>query len=297
MDALGPQLAQPICEALTAKQDELASLLTAALGGDCTIGEVSVREDDAWREELNETALAVGFLTSATGLVLALPKSLIASPEAAAADKAWRTLGDKFQSEVLNEHFNSTSVQLTVPEDAAYVASSLQDEAACVDLAVQFGDATHKALLVFPLAHLILLFTEPPPESVPTAEDFVAAGVGEDDFADEELVGQAEASSPAPVSSSPGAAPDFGHSLMQIKLPVMVSLARKKLQVKNILEIAPGSLIQFDKFCEELLDVEAAEHRIARGEAVKVGDKFGIRITSLVLPPERFVTVRKESDA
>ncbi len=84
---------------------------------------------------------------------------------------------------------------------------------------------------------------------------------------------------------------------MQIKLPVMVTLARQKLKVSRILEIAPGSLIQFDKFCEDMLDVEAADHKIALGEAVKVGDKFGIRITSMVLPSERFVTVQREKKA
>jgi flagellar motor switch/type III secretory pathway protein FliN len=52
--------------------------------------------------------------------------------------------------------------------------------------------------------------------------------------------------------------------------------------------LGPGSIIQFDKSCEEMLELDAGGRRIAMGEAVKVGDKFGLRITSIILPDERF---------
>lgn len=290
MDALGPQTAEPLCETLTSKQDDLSALFSAALDGECKVEEAKVvTEEEGWRDALNQTALTVGMVTSQTGVVLALPKSLIANAESAASDKKWRTFGDGLQANFVAEHFSASSVQVTAPEDASYVASSMTDDAACLEITLQFGDAEHQAYLVLPLAHLILLFTEPPPEEVPTAADFGGEDEAEDEFVDSAAEEETQA-----AASHSNEAPDFGHSLMQIKLPVMVSLARKKLEIKHILEIAPGSLIQFDKFCEDLLDVEAAEHKIARGEAVKVGDKFGIRITALVQPAERFVTVQKE---
>ena len=40
-----------------------------------------------------------------------------------------------------------------------------------------------------------------------------------------------------------------------------------------------------------MLDLDVGKRRVARGEAVKVGDKFGLRITSMVLPEERFEAV------
>ena len=85
--------------------------------------------------------------------------------------------------------------------------------------------------------------------------------------------------------------PGFTRSLLKIKVPVMVTLATKKQPLGQIIELGPGSIIQFEKSCEEMLDMEAAGHRVARGEAVKVGDKFGLRITSVVLPDERFLAV------
>jgi flagellar motor switch/type III secretory pathway protein FliN len=77
-------------------------------------------------------------------------------------------------------------------------------------------------------------------------------------------------------------------SLLRVKVAISVSLASKKSPVKDIVEMVPGAIIQFSKPCDEMLDVEARGLRLAQGECVKVGDKFGIRITSIVLPAERF---------
>lgn len=57
------------------------------------------------------------------------------------------------------------------------------------------------------------------------------------------------------------------------------------------MELAPGAILQFDKTCEEMLEVHIGGRPVALGEAVKVGDKFGLRITSLVSPAERFEKV------
>ena len=87
--------------------------------------------------------------------------------------------------------------------------------------------------------------------------------------------------------------PNYSRSLLQIKLPVVVTLARKRQPVGQILKLGPGSIIQFDKSCEETLELEVGERSIATGEAVKVGDKFGLRINVMILPEERFAPVRK----
>lgn len=86
--------------------------------------------------------------------------------------------------------------------------------------------------------------------------------------------------------------PQYSRSLLRISVPVVVSLAQQRQPIHRILEIGTGSILQFDKSCEELLELEVSGQRVAEGEAVKIGDKFGLRITSLLLPEERF---RKES--
>jgi flagellar motor switch/type III secretory pathway protein FliN len=83
--------------------------------------------------------------------------------------------------------------------------------------------------------------------------------------------------------------PVYSRSLLKIKAPVRVTLASTRLPVRQIVDLAPGSLIQFPKSCEESLDLEVGQQVIARGEAVKVGEKFGLRITQMVLPGERFL--------
>lgn len=82
--------------------------------------------------------------------------------------------------------------------------------------------------------------------------------------------------------------PPYSRSLLQISVPVSVTLAAKKQSVSDILRLVPGTIIQFDKSCDAVLDVEVAGQRVAVGEAVKVGDNFGLRITSMALPEERF---------
>ena len=88
--------------------------------------------------------------------------------------------------------------------------------------------------------------------------------------------------------------PLYSRSLLKIKTPVRVTLASTRLPVQRVLELAPGSLIQFQKTCDEPLDLEVGRRRVAQGEAVKVGEKFGLRITAIVLPGERFMRLRRE---
>jgi flagellar motor switch protein FliN/FliY len=89
--------------------------------------------------------------------------------------------------------------------------------------------------------------------------------------------------------------PAYSRSLLKIKVPVTVTLATAKHPIRNILELVPGSILHFEKLCDETLSLEVGDHRIAEGETVKVGDKFGLRLTSMVLPEERFHTVGGKS--
>ena len=61
---------------------------------------------------------------------------------------------------------------------------------------------------------------------------------------------------------------------------------------KYIMELGPGSILQFEKSCDEHLRLEVAGRDIAEGEAVKIGDKFGLRVSSIILPEERFHPVQ-----
>jgi flagellar motor switch/type III secretory pathway protein FliN len=86
--------------------------------------------------------------------------------------------------------------------------------------------------------------------------------------------------------------PIYSRSLLRIEVPVVVTLARKRQPLGRVVELGPGSIIHFEKSCEEMLDLEVGGLAVARGEAIKVGDKFGLRVTSIVLPEERFQPIR-----
>lgn len=85
--------------------------------------------------------------------------------------------------------------------------------------------------------------------------------------------------------------PGYVRSLLKVSVPVSVTLAAKRQSVRDVLELVPGSLITFDKPCSELLELSVNESPVARGEAVKVGESFGLRIAEIVLPDERFEKV------
>jgi flagellar motor switch/type III secretory pathway protein FliN len=86
--------------------------------------------------------------------------------------------------------------------------------------------------------------------------------------------------------------PPYIRSLLHVKVPVVVSLAESQRPLKKVLELGPGSILQFSKPCDEPLTLSVGNRDIAVGEAVKVGDKFGLRITSMVLPEEEFWALR-----
>ena len=86
--------------------------------------------------------------------------------------------------------------------------------------------------------------------------------------------------------------PPYLRGLLRVPLRLSVTLARRKQPVEQILQLTPGAILQFDKSCEEPLELEVAGRVIAQGEAVKVGEVFGLRILRLIPPPERFVSLR-----
>ena len=75
--------------------------------------------------------------------------------------------------------------------------------------------------------------------------------------------------------------------LLDVPLQLSVEVGRSKLLIKDLLQIREGSVIELDKLAGEPLDVYVNSRLIARGEAVMVNDKFGLRLTDVVSPAER----------
>lgn len=90
------------------------------------------------------------------------------------------------------------------------------------------------------------------------------------------------------------ASKDFCKSLLCVEVPVVVTLARTSMAVEKVMRLVPGVMIQFDKSCDSPLTVEVGNQKIAEGEVVKVGDKFGLRVSSILPPGERFITLHDD---
>ena len=66
--------------------------------------------------------------------------------------------------------------------------------------------------------------------------------------------------------------------LLPIPVQVVVHLANKKIELGQLRALAPGSLITFSKNCEDPLDLYVNNRLYCRGEAVKIGEKFGLKV-------------------
>ncbi len=89
-------------------------------------------------------------------------------------------------------------------------------------------------------------------------------------------------------SSSPRAAtPNDIDFILDIPVQLTVELGRTKIAIKNLLQLAQGSVVELDGLAGEPMDVLVNGCLIAQGEVVVVNDKFGIRLTDIITPSER----------
>ncbi len=287
MSELTPELAPEVVAACQAGAEEAAGALTRSLDGEFSmaVGEAGSYAAESAPEGFDGPGLAILMKFGDVGVTALLPEASGLLPD-------WYTAPDPTGESKLSTLAQELSM-LLVPEtlmaDAfeasrvenlseALAAAGVGDEAALVPLALTSGETSAQMSLVWPLAS--------PDGLLPAAEVEAEA---------EEEAEPAVASSPPDAESAPmdfSKLPSYSRSLLKIELPVRVVLASKKENLKDIVELAAGSIIKFDKSCEEMLQLLVGEQQVALGEAVKIGDKFGFRLSEMVLPDEHFMRVR-----
>jgi flagellar motor switch protein FliN/FliY len=106
-----------------------------------------------------------------------------------------------------------------------------------------------------------------------------------------EVAAAVESVAPASFANfGPGATAAAGNDLQMIlDIPVQltVELGRTRVPIKNILQLAQGSVVELETLAGEPMDVLVNGFLIAQGEVVVVNEKFGIRLTDIVTPSER----------
>jgi flagellar motor switch protein FliN/FliY len=104
-------------------------------------------------------------------------------------------------------------------------------------------------------------------------------------MAEEKATATVEAVSAAPVEALEE--PRNLQLIMDIPLRVTVELGRTKMVVSELLNLGQGSVIELNKLAGEPMEVLVNDKLVARGEAVVVNEKFGVRLTDIISPAER----------
>lgn len=75
--------------------------------------------------------------------------------------------------------------------------------------------------------------------------------------------------------------------ILDIPLRVTVELGRTKMVVRELLTLGQGSVIELNKLAGEPMEILVNDKLVAKGEAVVVNEKFGVRLTDIISPLER----------
>jgi flagellar motor switch protein FliN len=111
----------------------------------------------------------------------------------------------------------------------------------------------------------------------------------------------ADASIPPPHPASAGREPtlqsgDFGDSplsglrsadslgfVMDVPVELCVEIGRRVMRLGELLKLGPGSVLELDKLSGEPLDIYANRKLVARGEAVVIGERYGVRLSEVLV--------------
>ena len=135
------------------------------------------------------------------------------------------------------------------------------------------------------------------------------AGTGSDANMDDDwaaaMAEQALAESAATKAQPAQIFPSFGETagkasmmneldmILDIPVQIAVELGRTKITIKNLLQLAHGSVVELDAMAGEPMSVYVNGTLIAQGEVVVVNDKFGIRLTDIITPSERMRKINR----
>jgi flagellar motor switch protein FliN/FliY len=300
MSELTPNLAADVIAACGVGGGEAGDALGRALDGAFALGAAEAPgtySAAAAPAGFDGPGLLIVLTIGGAGFAMGLPESSgmlpawYAAPDATGESKL-ATLAQELGMLLVPETLAADKFEARrVPSlQAALAAAEVAAEAALVALPLTSGANQGALSLIWPLAAPAkALVAEPAASAAPASQPVAAPQASQ----------QPSAASPTP-SQRPGLSvqgldglPDYSRSLLRITIPVSVHLAAKKETVQEVVEMVPGAIIKFEKGCDELLQMVVGGQLIAEGEAVKVGDKFGFRVSKMLLPREHFIPVRR----
>lgn len=132
------------------------------------------------------------------------------------------------------------------------------------------------------------------------ADDDWGAALAEQEVADKAAASAASAAQPSAAQIFQNLSPDSVQPaannldlILDIPVQLNVELGRTKIAIRNLLQLAQGSVVELDGLAGQPMDVLVNGCLIAQGEVVVVNDKFGIRLTDIISPAERLRRLNK----
>lgn len=293
MAELTPELADKVLAALAENAEEAAGALGRAFEGEYVL---NAGEAGAVGGAIPaESGLLFAFKFGDEAMLATLPANGDLVPE-------WVKEPDVTGESKLNTLSQELSM-LLVPDTLmadVFEASWVEDLAAAVERAQPAGDATRLPIevargealsglsLIWPVERLDAAI-EKAEASSPTEETPPAAANEEPVSGGETAKGQSTVlRMPRPAPRDYRDLPPNAISALQVMVPVSVNLAGKKMALQDVIELGPGSIITFDKGCADPIEVAIGDLAVAMADAVKVGERFGVRVSQMILPEEHF---------
>ena len=100
-----------------------------------------------------------------------------------------------------------------------------------------------------------------------------------------------------PQPGSPEAAQGDGNNrnldlILDVRVPLTVHLGSAEMEIRDVLELGNGSIVELDKLAGEPVDIYVRGRLLARGEVIVIDESFGVRITAICNPEQRVNTLR-----
>ncbi len=133
-------------------------------------------------------------------------------------------------------------------------------------------------------------------ESGKSTEDDWAAAMAEQGDTEDDPSGDAQTVGMEQFSE--GGHPDDDENplnfdvIMDVPVNISMEIGRTAINIRNLLQLNQGSIVELDRLAGEPLDVLVNGTLIARGEVVVINEKFGIRLTDVISPAERLRKLR-----
>lgn len=289
---LTPEIAAEVVRACQAGAGKMADCLADVLGGSFAVspGEVApydiISNDPA---DFDGPGLTVLLRIGDSGIVAILPESTgflpkwYGEPDAAGKAKL-NTLAQELGEFLVPESFvvDEFGVARVLSVSQALRRGRVASDAILLPLILERDGEPGQMSLIWPIAEpAALLADENQDDQGVATESTSEVSSGTNQGATHEESNSADLQA---ESADRASAPTYLRNVLKIQVPVTVTLASQRKPVRDIVELGPGSIVKFEKTCDEPLDLCVGDRRIAVGEVVKVGDKFGLRIGAIVGP-------------